>query len=162
MKAKRLNGTIDIRKLFFKVLGIIFLILITFNCKNNNTKESKTMEIIDEFKPPERIDIIKNYDINALVYLFTERLNENLDIFELLPDALYIAETTNDPLSYKFIYFCTLNKYSKFSEISNNHLDCFKKMTLKDKEFVKKYLTKGVEQKDKICENYLMEIMNIK
>ena len=125
-----------------------------------NINQKNTEEIVDKYNIPSRENIIIEYDVDAFIYFFTEKINDDGRIFELLPEALYIAENTNDPVFYKFIYLCTLNKYSSFNEIYNDHIICFNALPSKDKLFVLRYLEKGALQNDEICINYLNDIKN--
>ena len=134
-----------------------FLMVILFlSCGKSKNKELLEM---DELLKLYKKDLILKSESYYLMQMFNFYVNNDKSIYELLPYAIYVAETDDYIFSYQLIYLATLNKYVDYKTIdSKNHIDYFDQLTEKDKILVLNYLAKGAENNDPVCLGYIIDI----
>ena len=136
------------RKISFFLFFILFLSCISEdeNIINFEKTIKEKKNILIKKNPYELMHMYNYYEIN------------NKPIFELLPEAFYIAETNGYLFSYQLIYLGTLNKYFENHIDSKNHLYYFIKLPENEKNIVLRYLHKGAIKNDPVCIDFLIDI----
>jgi hypothetical protein len=141
-------------KFLYNGFGVLIsFLLILASC--NMQKSNDFCQILKYHKK----EIVLKSEFYNLMDLYNYYVTNNLPLYEILPEAYYVAEYDNYSFSYQLIYLATLSKYGSYNEIdSKNHISFYKMLTDKEKISIIKYLDKGANNNDPNCLGYIIDI----